>query len=206
MLPQQYRIYKNKLLIDNGAAIVNQQVINEEAEEKEPGKLEITTTTVDESDYESDESEEKLDMSDPDTKILLMKTTKEMMAYMITEFGDLDNKRCDVDDDLPIESAFKKDLINENGKRPFVTDEPGEIIESKQLNMGNYNISSGFLTKWFILGHDDDKGFVKKVDNDAKREPVEPVEIINERRMKQRLKLQALKDMVSKNNNNFEKN
>ncbi len=62
--------------------------------------------------------------------------------------------------------------------------------------MGNYNSSSGFLTKWFNLGHNDNK----KVDDVAKREPLESNDskIIKERRMKQRLKLQALKDMVSK--------
>ena len=69
MLPQQNQINKKQIIIDNEDANVNQQVIIEDAEEKEPGKLETTTTTDDESDYESDESEEKLDMSDPDTKI-----------------------------------------------------------------------------------------------------------------------------------------
>ncbi len=75
MLPQQEQINTNQIIIDNGDANVNQQM-KEDGEEKEPGKLETTTTTDDESDYESDESQEKLDMSDPDTKILLMKTTQ----------------------------------------------------------------------------------------------------------------------------------
>ncbi len=261
--------------------------INEDAEEKEPGELETTTTTTDdESDYESDDSKDELDFLDTDARILLMKTSKEMIEYMNNEFGDLNDKYAKnvpkwrlhyertgqlgvkfrgasrleikindvqkgnmkfidkektvvdckdttnkliltyedkrkkvrivtnsdpgdfVVDDLPIEDVDNEELINENGKRPFVKDEPGEIDESKQLNMGNYNSSSGFLTKWFNQGHDFDEDFVRRVDDVVKSEPVESnvSEIISERRMKQRLKLQALKDMVSKKNNNFKKN
>jgi hypothetical protein len=55
MLPQQEQINTNQIIIDNGDANVNQQM-KEDGEEKEPGKLETTTTTDDESDYESDES------------------------------------------------------------------------------------------------------------------------------------------------------